>query len=252
MIVRTASISEQIRRGKDVMRARYGAERFLAYFQAYTNTLAPRDRLARLYDEALADPEVVGLMVGTRPDALPEEVLELLADYASRTYFWLELGIQSIDDRQLLWMRRGHDHRCTEQALEQTEKRGIRVCGHFIFGLPGETREDVQRTAAFVNKTGMAGVKIHLLHVVKGSELERLHADGELPLVEQSAYVDRVCDFLERLSPEVVIHRLTGDGGRDLVAPTWGGRKSEVLASIQQELRRRNSRQGQKYSAERP
>jgi hypothetical protein len=244
MIQRGCSVTEQLQQGKRLMAARYGAERFLAYFQAYTNTLAPTDQLKSLYDEALAVTNVVGLMVGTRPDALPEPALDLLEEYSVKSYFWLELGIQSIDDRQLLWMGRGHDHRCTVAALEKAARRRIRVCGHFIFGLPGETRDDVKRTAAFVNETGMAGVKIHLLHVVRRTELLRQFEEGLVPLLEQDEYVERVCDFLERLSPDVIIQRLTGDGGADLVAPEWGRRKMKVLSAIDHELDRRGSRQG--------
>jgi hypothetical protein len=244
MITRSASIGEQVASGKEAMRRRYGAQSFLAYFQAYTNTLASPEILASRYDEALAEADVVGLMIGTRPDALPDAVLDLLAGYHRRTYLWLELGIQSIDDRQLAWMMRGHDMACTITALKGAAARGLRVCGHLIFGLPGETRDDVHRTADFINESGMAGVKVHLLHVLKGTELERLHGAGGIELLERGEYVNRVVDFLERLSPEVVIHRLTCDGGRGLVAPAWARRKSEVQAAITAEMLRRGSRQG--------
>jgi radical SAM protein (TIGR01212 family) len=244
MIDRSVSIAEQVVRGKEAMRNRYGAEKFLAYFQAYTNTLASPEVLRQRYDEALAVTDVVGLMVGTRPDALPVEVLDLLSDYDRRTYLWLELGIQSINDRQLAWMNRGHDSRATREALQEAAVRRLRVCGHLIFGLPGETRDDVHRTADFVNASGMAGVKIHLLHVIRGTELERLHRADGIALLERQEYVERVADFLERLSPEVVVHRLTCDGGRGLVAPAWARHKSEVQAAIVAEMVRRGSRQG--------
>lgn len=250
MIRRDCSVTMQLESGKRLMAARYGAERFLAYFQAYTNTLATPEQLQSLYDEALAVPDIVGLMVGTRPDALPEPVLDLLAEYGERTYFWLEMGIQSIDDRQLTWMKRGHDQHCTVAALEKAAQRRLRVCGHFIFGLPGETRDEVKRTADFVNETGMAGVKIHLLHVVRGTELQRQYEAGIVPLLEQNEYVERVCDFLERLSPNVIIQRLTGDGGTALVAPEWGRRKTDVLTAIDRELFRRGSCQGMYWDSQ--
>jgi uncharacterized protein len=202
------------------------------------------ERLRELYDQVLEDDEVVGLMVGTRPDCLQETVLDLLASYRERTYFWLEVGIQSIDDGHLDWMGRGHDNRCTVSALERARKRGIGVCGHFIFGLPGEGRDHVRRTAEFVNDMGLEGVKIHLLHVVEGTELQRRYLAGEVQLLQQEEYVDRVCDFLERLSPGVIIHRLTGDGGAGLVAPAWSAGKSRVLQAIEEELVRRESWQG--------
>jgi radical SAM protein (TIGR01212 family) len=202
------------------------------------------ERLRELYDQVLEDDEVVGLMVGTRPDCLQEPVMELLESYRQRTYFWLEVGIQSLDDSQLAWMRRGHDSRCTISALERAKKRGIRVCGHFIFGFPGERRDHGRRTAEFVNDMGIEGVKIHLLHVVEGTELQRRYLAGEVQLLQQEEYVGRVCDFLEWLSPGVIIHRLTGDGGAGLVAPAWSASKARVLQSIEEELASRDGWQG--------
>lgn len=241
------TITEQIERGKALMTKRYGAEGFLAYFQAYTNTLGSVDLLRSYYDEALAVHQIVGLMVGTRPDCLPIEILDLLESYSRKTYFWLELGIQSIDQYQLDWMNRGHNVDCTIQAVAEAKKRGMRVCGHLIFGLPGETSNDIRRTAEFVNKYGLDGVKIHLLHVVKGTALEKQYNDGTLSLISQDSYIARVVDFLEHLSPEVVIHRLTGDAGRNLIAPAWSSNKTAVLAAIEAELERRGSRQGSCY-----
>jgi radical SAM protein (TIGR01212 family) len=240
-----ASISEQIEAGKEVMIRKYKAKRFLAYFQAYSNTYAPLEILRRLYDEALAVEGVVGLIVGTRPDCLPPETIDLLSGYARKTYFWLELGLQSPFDRTLELLRRGHDFAAFESAVRACREKGIRVCAHIILGLPGETRDDMLGTAAVLNGMGIDGVKIHLLHVMKDTPLAESYLRGEVTLLDRDEYVGLVCDFLERLRPEVSIQRLTGDGGHDhLMAPLWSLRKFEVLNAIDYELQRRGTRQG--------
>jgi uncharacterized protein len=240
-----ASISEQIEAGKEVMIRKYKAKRFLAYFQAYSNTYAPPEILRRLYDEALAVEGVVGLIVGTRPDCLPPETIDLLSGYARKTYFWLELGLQSPLDRTLELLRRGHDFAAFESAVRACREKRIRVCAHIILGLPGETRDDMLGTAAVLNGMGIDGVKIHLLHVMKDTPMAENYLRGEVTLLDRDEYVGLVCDFLERLRPEVSIQRLTGDGGHDhLLAPLWSLRKFEVLNAIDYELQRRGTRQG--------
>jgi len=249
-ILRDASVTEQIEAGKEVMVRKYKAKRFIAYFQAYSNTYAPHELLRRLYDEALAVPGVVGLIVGTRPDCLPPETVALLAEYARRTYFWLELGLQSPLDRTLEILRRGHDFAAFENAVRECRGAGIRVCAHIILGLPGESREEMLATADVLNRLGVEGVKIHLLHVMKETPLEEMYRRGEVTLLDRDEYVGLVCDFLERLRPEISIQRLTGDGGHDhLVAPLWSLRKFEVLNAIDYELERRGTRQGSRVEA---
>lgn len=244
-IVRGIPVAAQLEAGKEVMTRKYRARKFIAYFQSYSNTYAPVERLAALYDEALAVPDVVGLMVGTRPDCLPPEVLDLLADYTRRCWFWLELGLQSSLDRTLRLLRRGHDLAAFADAVRACRGRGIRVCAHVILGLPGETREDMLATAALVNELGIDGVKIHLLHVMRDTELAAMYGRGEVSLLSREEYVTLVCDFLERLDPAVCIQRLTGDGGRDhLIAPLWSLAKFEVLNAIDAELERRGTCQG--------
>jgi hypothetical protein len=246
-----ASISEQIEAGKEVMIRKYKAKRFLAYFQAYSNTYAPPEILRRLYDEALAVEGVVGLIVGTRPDCLPPETIDLLSGYARKTYFWLELGLQSPLDRTLELLRRGHDFTAFESGVRTCKDAGIRVCAHIILGLPGETREEMLGTAAVLNGMGIDGVKIHLLHVMKDTPLAEMYGRGEVSVLDRDEYVGLVCDFLERLRPEVSIQRLTGDGGHDhLVAPLWSLGKFEVLNAIDYELQRRGTRQGSRMPGE--
>ncbi|HEY6838805.1 MAG TPA: TIGR01212 family radical SAM protein [Geobacteraceae bacterium] len=246
-IARALSVAGQLEHGKEVMVRKYKAQKFIAYFQPYSNTYAPVERLRALYDEALGVPDVVGLIVATRPDCLPPEVFDLLEEYHRRTYFWLELGLQSPLDRTLDHINRGHDFAAFAAAVERSKKRGLKVCAHVILGLPGESREEMLATAGILNRLGVDGVKLHLLHVMRDTPLAVLHARGEVPLLGRDEYVGLVCDFLERLSPEVIVQRLTGDGGRDhLVAPLWSLAKFEVLNAIDGELSRRGSRQGER------
>jgi uncharacterized protein len=250
-ILRGATVAEQLEAGKEIMARKYKARKFVAYFQAYSNTYAPVEWLEALYDEALAVKDVVGLIVGTRPDCLPPEVLNLLAGYAHRHWFWLELGLQSPIDRTLRLLNRGHDFAAFAAAAEACRALGIRVCAHIILGLPGETREEMLATPRLLKELGIGGVKLHLLHVMKETELEAMYRAGEITVLSRDDYVGLVCDFLERLDPEISIQRLTGDGGRDyLVAPLWSLAKFEVLNAIDAELERRGTRQGSRAIAE--
>lgn len=244
-ILHGAGVAEQLEHSKEVMVRKYKAVKFVAYFQSYSNTYAPVDRLKAVYDEALGVRDVVGLIVGTRPDCLPDPVLDLLADYSARTYFWLELGLQSSLDRTLELIRRGHDVASFTRAVAACQERGIRVCAHMILGLPGESREEMLAGAEFLNDVGVDGVKVHLLHVMRGTPLEAMYGAGEVRVMDRDEYVGLVCDFLERLDPRIVVQRLTGDGNRqELVAPLWSLKKFEVLNCIDSELERRNRDQG--------
>ncbi len=244
-ILRGGSVTEQVEAGKEVMVRKYKAKLFIAYFQAYSNTYAQPERLRKLYDEALQVKDIAGLIVGTRPDCLSSEVLDLLAEYSGKTYFWLEMGLQSPLDRTLELIRRGHDFAAFELSVRACKERGIRVCVHVILGLPGETREEMLATAGILNGMGIDGVKIHLLHVMKDTPLEDMYRQGLVRLLDRDEYVGLVCDFLERLRPEISVQRLTGDGGRDyLIAPLWSLNKFEVLNAIDYELEYRGSRQG--------
>jgi radical SAM protein (TIGR01212 family) len=246
-ILRNLSIAGQIEDGKEIMRRKYKAERFIAYFQAYSNTHALPERLRLLYAEALSVSDVVGLIIATRPDCLSDEVLEILSELNRQTYLWLELGIQSIHNRSLALVNRHHDHVCSVDAIQRSTSRGLRVCAHIILGLPGESRAEMLRAADELNRLGVDGVKLHLLHVMKGTELAEMYGRGEVKVMDRDEYVAVVCDFLELLDPRILIHRLTGDGGHDnLVAPLWSLKKFEVLNLIDAELERRGARQGSK------
>jgi radical SAM protein (TIGR01212 family) len=248
-IRRDFDVAAQLEDGKEVMRRKYRADKFLAYFQAFSNTYAPVDHLRKLFSEALSVPDVVGLIIATRPDCLPDDVLDYLRELNSQTYLWLELGIQSTHDTSLELINRRHDYRCSVDAVQRATTRGVRVCAHIILGLPGETGEDTLAMAGELNRLGVDGVKLHLLHVMKGTQLADMYSRGEVTVMDRDSYAGVVCDFLERLDPRILIHRLTGDGGRDnLVAPLWSLKKFEILNLIDAEMERRGTRQGVKFS----
>lgn len=244
----TLSVAEQIEAGKEVMVRKYKAEHFLAYFQPFSNTFAPVERLRSLYDEALSVEGIVGLAVGTRPDCLPPEVLDLLAEYHRRSYFWLELGLQSIHDQTLNRLRRGHDYATFIKTYREAKLRGLRVCVHLILGLPGESREQILASAEEMARLGVDGIKLHLLHVLEGTGLGDLYRQGKMDILSQEDYVTLVVDMVERLSPHTLIHRLTGDGPRDrLLAPRWSLNKWQVLNAIDDEFKSRGTKQGCRF-----
>jgi hypothetical protein len=247
------SVREQVRRGIAQLEQRYRTDRFLAYFQAATNTYAPVEKLRRLYDEALDHPQVVGLAIGTRPDCVPDPVLDLIQGYARDRYVCLELGLQSVHDRSLDWMNRGHSFDAFVDAVRRCQGRGLDLCAHVILGLPDETPVDMLATADGLAALPVDGVKIHNLHVVKDTPLERMYRVGAVRMLEVGEYVQVVCDFLERLPPTMVIHRLSGDAPPDyLVAPLWCLDKPNLLRGIHAELERRDSWQGKKWAGVKP
>lgn len=248
-IRRELDIAAQLEDGKEVMRRKYKAARFIAYFQAYSNTYAPVDQLRAVFDAALGVPDVVGVIAATRPDCLPDDVLDYLAGLSERTAFWLEIGLQSIHDRSLALINRQHDYACFVDAVERAALRKLKVCAHLILGLPGETREEMLAMAGELNRLPVDGVKLHLLHVMRGTRLAEMHAQGVVNMLDRDGYVGLVCDFLELLDPRILIHRLTGDGGRDnLLAPLWSLKKFEVLNLIDGELARRGTCQGSRIT----
>jgi radical SAM protein (TIGR01212 family) len=246
-ILRNLSVAEQIEDGKEIMRRKYRATKFIAYFQAYSNTYAPVARLRELFTEALGVPDVVGIIVATRPDCLPDDVLDYLQELSGQTYLWLELGVQSMYDRSLQLINRCHDHRCSVDAIKRARSRGLQVCAHIILGLPGETVPEMLAMADELNRLGVDGVKLHLLHIMKGTKLAEMYGRGEVAVMGRDDYAGLVCAFLERLNPDILIHRLTGDGGHDnLIAPLWSLKKFEILNLIDAEMERRGTGQGAK------
>jgi radical SAM protein (TIGR01212 family) len=245
---RGQGIGAQMEEGMDRLGRRYQASRFIAYFQSFSNTYAPVNTLRELYEAALAFPQVVGLSIGTRPDCLEEDVLELLAGYARHRLVWLELGLQSAHDQTLARLNRGHNAACFAEAVARAAARGLPVVAHVILGLPGEGPREMAATAAFLARLPLHGVKIHLLYVIKGSGLARLQAAREYVCLSEPQYVNLVVDFIERLPPHLVIHRLTSDPHpEELVAPAWCLDKSRVLKDIREEFACRGACQGSRW-----
>jgi len=243
------SVRAQLENEKRLAAGRYGAAKFIAYFQPFSNTYAPVERLKALHDEALAVEGVVGLSLGTRPDCVPPEVLDYLETLARRTHLWVEYGLQSSHDATLALINRGHDFAEFEDAVRRTQGRGIFICVHLILGLPGETPAMMRETAERVARLGPDGVKLHHLHVVKDTPLAEMHRRGEVRLLELDEYVGLCADVIERLPPWTVLQRFVGDvQGERLIAPRWNAGKLRVLEKIQAELSRRGSRQGAKYA----
>jgi len=241
-------IEEQLKEGVVQLKKRFKAEKFISYFQAYTNTYAPVEKLKSLYDRGVSHPDVVGLSIGTRPDCVDAEKLDLIASYKDNYLVWVEYGLQSIHNNTLEAINRGHTSEDFFKAVEMTKKRGINTCAHVIIGLPGETREHTLETARALAEIGVDGVKIHLLCVMKDTELENQYKKGLISLLSMEEYVETVCDFLELLPPDVSIHRLAGNGLKKLlVAPAWLDEKFKVLNLIDREFERRDSRQGRWY-----
>lgn len=240
------SIAAQIAAGRALVRRRTGARRYLAYFQAYTNTYDDVTRLARLYREALAEPDVIGLSVGTRPDCCPDAVLDLLAHLRGEGYeVWLELGLQSAFDRTLARVNRGHDFADYRRAVRAARLRGLPVCTHLIVGLPGEGRAAALGSLERVLAVGTDGLKLHPLHVVRQTRLAQGLRRGEYRPLGFEEYLSIAADLIERTPAHLVFHRLTGTASREvLLAPDWCAKKWIVLNGIERELRRRGSRQG--------
>ena len=243
------SIHEQFEDVLQMMSRKWPAiAKYIAYFQAYTNTYAPVEKLKEVFEQALVEKGVVGLSIATRPDCLPEEVLDYLEELNQRTYLWVELGLQSIHDQTMEWVGRGHTYEDFLKGLEKLRSRGIRVCAHIILGLPGETISGMMATARAIADLPIQGVKIHLLHVLKGTPLAKIYEREPFPMLSQEEYVSLVADIIEILPPEMIIHRLTGDAPRkDLIAPLWSLKKWEILNAFDKELEQRKTWQGKKH-----
>jgi uncharacterized protein len=242
------SMTEQLEHGAAALQRRHRADKFIAYFQSYTNTYDSVSKLEKLYREALDFPGVVGLAIATRPDCLPQDTLDLITDLSRHTYLWLELGLESMRERTLRWVNRGHGLKEFVDAVERAKKSGLRVCTHLILGFPGESPAEILETPGLLNRLEIDGVKLHNLHVIKNTVLEKFYNAGSFALFTREEYVSLVADFLERLDPEMVVHRLTGETYRAItVAPEWSINKIGVLNAINKQLEERDSWQGMLY-----
>lgn len=239
---RRLPIAEQLVQGKALLSKKIKDGKYIAYFQAFTNTYGPVGRLRQLYEEALAPEDIVALSVATRPDCLPQEVVELLAELNRKKPVWVELGLQTMHERTADYIRRGYPLCVYEDAVCRLKAAGLTVITHVILGLPYETEQEMKQTVSYVGQSGVDGIKLQLLHVIRGTDLEREYLSGKFEVLTMEAYVKLVADCLEFIPPQMVVHRLTGDGDkRTLVAPLWSADKKRVLNALNAELRKRES-----------
>jgi len=244
------SITQQIENGMKGLKRRYKAEKFIAYFQSFTNTYASVPELKKLYDEAAAHPDIVGLSIATRPDCLSNDNLDLISEYAERLDTWIELGIQSVHTSSLNYIGRGHSLFAIIDVMEAIRKRPIQQCAHLIVGLPGETRDEMRETVRTISRLGADAVKFHMLYVTRGARLLQEYEKGEVALMSRAEYIDTVVMLLENLAPDVLIQRLTSDAHPDiLVAPEWLADKSQVIQDIETALEEQDTWQGRKYQS---
>lgn len=243
------SVHEQLLEGRSRLSQKTNCRRFIAYFQAYTNTYAPVSYLEQIFTEAIREPDVAVLSIATRPDCISPEILELLVSLNRIKPVWIELGLQTIHQRTARFIRRGFSLECYEACAKQLEQAGLTVISHVILGLPGETREDMLATVDYLGHSGIQGIKLQLLHVLKDTDLAVLYEKDPFPLFSLEEYCSLIVDCIERLPENMVIHRITGDGPRKLlIAPLWSADKKRVLNRIQQMFRERNTWQGRLFT----
>jgi hypothetical protein len=239
------SVRDQIDAGIAFLKKRFDAKKFIVYFQPYSNTYAPVEHLEALYRDALKHPEVVGLSIGTRPDCIDDEKLEMLANLARETFIGLEYGIESVYDDTLRLVNRAHDFACTTRAIRRTREFGLQVTGHLILGFPNETEEQMLASASVINSLEPDVLKIHNLHIVRHTELARQYITQPFHVYSFDEWKDLVMRYLERLSPDIIIERLYGEAPRDLlIAPKWNLSKAEIIQGIEHEMRRCGTYQG--------
>jgi hypothetical protein len=244
------SIAEQIDEGIRRLQQRYKCEHFMAYFQPATNTYAAVQKLRPLYEQALAHPQVVGMAIGTRPDCVPDEVLDLLGEMAQHTYLSVEYGMQTMHDRSLDWMNRGHHHDALLDAVSRSRNRNFEICVHVILGLPGESHDDMLATAREIARLKIDAVKIHNLYAVRNTPLAEQVRRGEVQLIARDEYIHALVDFLELLPPWTVVERISGDAPANyFIGPSWCLDKPAVRQALQQELERRDTWQGARYTS---
>ena len=242
------SIHAQIEEQIDLVSKKYKGDKYIAYFQNFTNTYAEVSYLRKIYEEALSHEKIVGLAIATRPDCLEDDVLELLAELNKKTFLWVELGLQTLNDDVAKYFNRAYETEIYKEASEKLNRLSIKFVTHIIIGLPKEENDDYLKTAIFAQNCGTWGIKLHLMYVVKNTPLEKLYLNGDLKVNTKEEYVEKVVNVLENISSEIVVHRLTGDGDREtLVAPLWSIKKIDVLNSIHKKLKRRNTYQGKLY-----
>ena len=243
------SITEQIQQQIQMLSAKRPIHKYIAYFQAYTNTYAPVEYLERIFTEAIQNPDICAISIGTRPDCLEEPVIRLLSRLNQIKPVWVELGLQTIHEHTARYIRRGYPLSCFDQAMQSLHQAGLDVIVHTILGLPGETSRDVLDTMKYLNACQIQGIKLQLLHVLSGTDLAADYQAGKFSVLDREEYIDLVIRCLEQLDPSIVIHRVTGDGPKDLlIAPLWASRKREVLNLLHHQMKEQGSYQGKAFT----
>ncbi|MBQ3438300.1 MAG: TIGR01212 family radical SAM protein [Fusobacterium sp.] len=244
---RIKPIKEQIDEQIEFLKRKFIGQKYIAYFQNFTNTYGSVEYLEKIYEEALSHPNIVGLAIATRPDCLNDEILKLLEKINKKTFLWIELGLQTVNDEVADFFNRAYKTAVYEEITKKLNNLNIKFVTHIILGLPKEEENDYLRTALFSQKCGTWGLKLHLMYVVKNTKLEKLFKNNEFKVYEKEEYIEKVVNILENISPDIVIHRMTGDGDRkSLLAPIWSLNKKNVLNSIVKKLKEKNTFQGQK------
>ena len=246
----TKSIAQQLEEGKQFFSRKYPNMKYLAYFQAYTNTYASLADLQAKYEEALSTPDVVGIVIGTRPDCMPPDLLNYLAELNRRTFLVVEYGIESVYDHTLQRINRGHTHAQTVDAIERTAKQGIRVGAHIILGLPQETRDSMMQEAATLSALPLTTLKLHQLQLIRGTRMadEYFANPSDFHLFTADEYIDLVIDFIERLRPDIVLERFVSQSPSSLLAvPGWGLKNYEFVEKVRRRMQDRNAHQGRLF-----
>ncbi|GAA0078487.1 TIGR01212 family radical SAM protein [Clostridium sp. CTA-5] len=245
---RCFSITKQFNDVKTMMANKWKNGKYIAYFQAYTNTYAPIEELRKKYEEAISQEDVVALAIATRPDCLDDDVLDLLEEMNKKVYVWVELGLQTVSDETAKKINRGYTLSVFEDSMMKLKEKGIDVVVHTILGLPGENHDDMLKTIDYVAHSGAKGIKFHLLHLMKQTPMVKLYENGELEFLSQEEYIDLICKGISILPEDMVVHRLTGDAPRDLlIGPLWSLKKWEVLNAIDKSLEENHLYQGKNF-----
>lgn len=246
------SITAQIENAKALVAKKTKGSKYIAYFQAYTNTYAPVEYLRRIFTEAISHPDICALSIATRPDCLPDEVLELLSELNNIKPVWIELGLQTIHESSAIFIRRGYDLACFEKSVYELAKRNIEIIVHIIIGLPNETKEDMIESTDYIAKLPINGIKLQLLHILKNTDLALLYEEKGFHILTLEEYTDIIISIIEKLPPNIIIHRITGDGPKSLlIEPKWSANKRLVLNSINKEFKIKNTWQGKFNKEER-
>lgn len=244
------SITEQIESQIAILSQKRPIHKYIAYFQAYTNTYAPVEYLEKIFTEAISHPKVVALSIGTRPDCLSEQTIALLSRLNQQKPVWVELGLQTIHESTARYIRRGYPLSCFEDTLSRLRRENIEVIVHTILGLPGESHEDILATMDYLSQMDIQGIKLQLLHVLRGTDLAADYENGLFQTYERDEYLSLLIDCLGHLRPDIVIHRITGDGPKDLlIAPLWASRKREVLNLLHHRMKEEQAFQGNHFSS---